>query len=205
MKAFKNCGLALAIAAAVVMTTMTACSSENDLTETPNVEQPAQPTAKGVKVTVTAGIADPTSSPSPAWEGSGAQTRSAVDASSGNRVLKFTAGDRLYVYGDIEDEGADPGESVITILAGYLDIDATSITDGTSATFTGTLDTYQYNKHDSEWEKVNYDFKGADPLAACNYNSPYAYLIHSNMKSGAYGIDAEKTFFSVPRRFCSLV
>ena len=44
----------VAMAAGVAMTAMTACSSENDLTETPNVEQPAQPTAKGVTVTVTA-------------------------------------------------------------------------------------------------------------------------------------------------------
>jgi hypothetical protein len=195
MKTFKNCGLALAMAAALAMTTgLTACSSENELTETPNAGQPAQPTTKGVKVTVTAGIADPTPSPSHAGEGSGAQTRSAVTTDGTTRTLKFTEGDRLYVYGDIEDAADDPEEpSVYTTLAGYLDIDATSITDGTSATFTGTLYTYQNDGNGKEI--VDYDFGGADPLDRCNYNSPYAYLIHSNMKSGVYEIDDNKEFF----------
>ena len=180
MKTFKNCGLALAIAAALTMTTgLTACSSENDLVETPNVEQPTQPTTDGVKITVSAGISDD------------ATTRSEVATEDGKRVLKFTTGDRLYVYVDIEDAAADPEEpSVYTTLAGYLDIDATSITDGTSATFTGTLYTYQNDGNGKEI--VDYDFGGADPLDRCNYNSPYAYLIHSNMKSGVYEIDDNK-------------
>jgi len=107
----------LTIAAALAMTTMTACSSDNDLVETPNSEQ-----ATGMKVTVTAGISDD------------AATRSEVAKDGTKRTLKFTAGDRLYVF---------RSKSTDTKLASYLDIDDTSISDdGKSATFSGTLVVY---------------------------------------------------------------
>ena len=180
----------VAMAAGVAMTAMTACSSEKELTETPIVEQPAQPTTKGVKVTVTAGISD------------GAQTRSAVTEGTDaqgktTRTLKFTAGDRLYIHGEIYDNypynnpDHDPNKVVVeTALCGYLDIDNTSIdNDGTTASFSGSLHTYDVYTD----EEVAYDFKGADPLAACNYDNnegygepAHAYLVHRDTKAGSY-------------------
>ena len=208
----------LAIAAALAMTTgLTACSSENDLTETPTPEQPALPAAKGVKVTVTAGIADPTPSPSPAREGSGAQTRSAVTKDGTTRTLKFTGpkgtegdadyepGDRLYIHGEIYDnhpqsDGYDPTkDEAETVLYGYLDIDPESISaDGTTASFSGTLHTEDLYNHAED----AYDFHGGDPLAACNftenegYGEPaHAILVHSGTKAGSYTIYNGAGFF----------
>ena len=178
----------LTIAAALTMTTgLTACSSDNDLVETPNPEQPAQPTATGVKVTVTAGIGD------------GATTRSAVTTDGTTRTLTFTAGDRLYIHGEIYDNHPsspdydESKEEVETILAGYLDIDGTSISgDGTTASFSGTLHTYDVYTGD----EVAYDFNDADPLAMCNYTNnegygepAHAYLVHNGTMEGSYTID----------------
>ena len=87
----------LAIAAGLVMTTAS-CSSENDLVETPNVEQP-QVTTNGVQITVGAGFDD-------------ASTRSAVVIDGTKRVLTFTDDDKLYVYGDIDEN------KVIAVSAG---------------------------------------------------------------------------------------
>ena len=184
----------LAIAAALAMTTgLTACSSENELTETPNAEQPGQPTDKGVRVTVTAGISD------------GATTRSEVTKDGTTRTLKFTAGDRLYIYGVIRDDNpdydsTDPNsyEYIFTALYGYLDIDETSIdADGTTASFSGTLHTKDLNTHAED----AYDFKGADPLAACNFDNgdygepAHAYLVHSDATEGTdYGILRDLNF-----------
>ena len=202
----------VAMAAGVAMTAMTACSSEKELTETPIVEQPAQPTAKGVKVTVTAGISD------------GAQTRSAVTEGTDaqgktTRTLKFTGpkgtegqpgyepGDRLYIHGEIYDNFPDKDknpdydpdkEETETVLYGFLDIDPESISaDGTSATFSGTLHTFDTYTHDED----AYDFKGEDPLAMCNftknedYGEPaHAVLVHSGTKEGSYDIDYGRGF-----------
>ena len=151
MKTFKNCGLALAIAAALLMTTAS-CSSENDLVETPNVEQPTQPTTDGVKITVSAGIGD-----------SDGTTRAAVDDSQTDangkpiRTLTFTTGDRLYVTGNLED-----AQNNKFTLGCYLTIDDTSISaDGKSASFSGDLQVW-----DKNGEKAFYNF-GANPLDEC--------------------------------------
>ena len=203
----------LALAAALALTTgLTACSSENELTETPNPEQPAQPMGKGVKVTVTAGISD------------GATTRSAVtegtdEQGKPTRTLKFTGpkgtegqpdyepGDRLYIHGEIYDNFPDidknpdydpDKEETETVLYGFLDIDPESISlDGTSATFSGTLHTFDTYTHDED----AYDFKGEDPLAACNFDNnngygepAHAYLVHSGTKAGSYTINGGMEF-----------
>lgn len=152
MKTFKNCGLALTIAAALVMTTAS-CSSENELTETPIVEQPTQPTTDGVKITVSAGIADD------------ATTRSEVATEDGKRVLKFTTGDRLYVYREISSQYT---------LAGMLDMVGSPSADGKSASFTGTIKVY-----DNDLNEIGYEL-GSDPLAGTT-----ATLVHKNHNSNA--------------------
>ena len=161
MKTFKNCELALAIAAALVMTT-TSCSSENDLVETPNVEQPTQPTTDGVKITVSAGIGD---------DGT---TRSEVGRNgAGNRVLKFTEGDRLYVY---RYSLPHPVKGMLTMVENSLS------PDGKSASFTGSL----LIKNGSSWS--NYNSGDKDPLEGTT-----ATLIHKDMVEGTdywfYGYD----------------
>ena len=80
-KILRNTGWQV-VAAALVLG-MTACSSENDLSQEPT-QQPTQ-TAKTIHVTVGAGIDSNT-------------TRSAVVTEDGKRKLTFTAGDKLYIY-----------------------------------------------------------------------------------------------------------
>ena len=164
---------ALTIAAALA-TGFTACTKDDDVVDTPDLSM--MPT--GVQITVSAGFADD------------ATTRSAVTTDGTKHTLKFTAGDQLYVYGMIAD--GDP--AVYTTLAGYLDIDATSIsTDGKSASFTGTLNTYQSNG--SGLQTVVYNFGSDNPLERCNYDAATAYLIHSGMKADVYEIsDNSKDF-----------
>lgn len=167
MKTFKNCGLALAIAAALTMTTgLTACSSENDLVETPNVEQPTQPTTDGVKITVSAGIADD------------ATTRSEVATEDGKRVLKFTTGDRLYVYGEIDAS---------TSVAGLLTMDGAPTNSNKSATFTGTIKAY-----DNSGAEISYDFGSNDPLALCTRKTAKATLVHEALNTNAISITLGK-------------
>ena len=168
MKTFKNCGLALAIAAALLMTTAS-CSSENDLVETPNVEQSVQPTTDGVKITVSAGIGD-----------SDGTTRAAVDYSQTDangkpiRTLTFTTGDRLYVTAK---PTAATDEN--TWLAGYVTIAPTSISpDGKSASFEGDLQV---------WDKNGYDVTdqftfGANPLDECS--NMRAFLVPKDAPDG---------------------
>ena len=173
MKTFKNCGLALAIAAALVMTTAS-CSSENDLVETPNVEQPAQPTAKGttVHVTVGAGIGDD------------AATRSEVVTENGRRTLRFTKSqgtqgqegyvpaDRLFVCGR-QGSGNDT-----KYLAGYLDMNETTLTaDGKSAAFSGDLTVYN-----NSGNAIEHSFSTADPLS--EFSNIHADLVAGGFKDG---------------------
>ena len=167
MKTFKNCGLALAIAAALVMTA-TSCSSENDLTETPNVEQPTQPTTDGVKITVSAGISDD------------ATTRSEVATEDGKRVLKFTTGDQLYVYGEIDAS---------TSVAGYLTMDGAPTNSNKTATFTGTVKAYDI----SDVTPIETTMPaGNDPLALCTYKTAKATLVHKDLNTDAIHITLGK-------------
>lgn len=147
----------LAIAAALAMTTMTACSSDKETVENPaQPTQPTQPATSGVKVTVGAGMAT-----------DGAQTRSAVAKDGSDRVLKFTAGDKLYVYGALNDAR----------IAGELTMVANSLTDdGLGAQFTGTIKAYDLS---SGVELTNYSWD-EDPLSGTT-----ATLIHNAVNSNA--------------------
>ena len=147
------------------------CSSNGDDLMLPSVEEPTA-AAQTIQITVGAGIDN------------GASTRSEVTTTGSgkdtNRTLKFTSGDKLYVTGTVA-EGK--------ILAGILDIDATSISGGTSATFTGTytstngvdfskstgLHVYQYSG--GKYVTVSHTFNTTDPLGECTLVS--ALLVHN--------------------------
>ena len=100
---------------------------------------PETPKASTVHVTVGAGIA---------------QTKSTVESVNGVRTLKFTEGDRLYVranYGDLIPVN-DIGEVYRYVMAGYLDIEASTISEnGASASFSGDLTLYEVNI--VQWEE----------------------------------------------------
>lgn len=148
---------------------------------------PEAPKASTVHVTVGAGIA---------------QTKSAVDYTNGIRTLKFTEGDQLYVRGEAGERV--PGDEYGTayypyILAGFLIIDPTSISDdGTSATFTGDLHLYEAQQNEiketipaqshlepiawdedgneTEWMEV-VDYEGEEVISG----SYYTYFDESHM------------------------
>ena len=157
-----------AIAAALTMTTITSCSSESDniIEEQPVVVTPQQ---EGVRITVSAGISD-----------DDATTRSEVGRNdAGNRMLKFTAGDRLYVYGKI---------NASTSLAGYLDIDATTLSNNdTQATFSGTVKAYDISSGTPS-VIANYNFGEGDPLALCTEQTAKATLVHKDINTAAISI-----------------
>ena len=95
---------ALSMTAALVMT---ACSSDNDVTETPQ----APSTSKTIPYTVTVG-------------GDEATTRATVDGN--NKTLYFAEGDKLYITGenikgvlDLQDGGA--GETSNVTFSGDLE------------------------------------------------------------------------------------
>lgn len=146
----------LAIAAALTMT-MASCSSDKETVENPaQPTQPTQPTTSGVTVTVGAGMAT-----------DGAATRSTVANDGNGRVLKFTSGDKLYVYGANNDAH----------IAGELTMVANSLTDGgLGAQFTGTIKAYDLSSGD---EITNYSW-GEDPLSGTT-----ATLIHKDINTDA--------------------
>jgi hypothetical protein len=100
------------------------------------------------------------------------QTKSTVDYNSttGERTLKFTDGDKLFVRCEIGDTDGK-------ILSGFLDIVATTIAattvgEATAATFSGELKVYGRTPSSSEYgfdyTESSYDFGGAeDVLAYC--------------------------------------
>ena len=147
----------LAVMAAVAMV-FGACSSEDNLVVEDNGVTTEEPAAtQGVTVTVSAGIGDKTDNtgntdptPTPTLDGRGvagavtrsaealeAVTRSAVvngtDAQTGKptHTLKFTSGDRLYVYKKINNG----------YVAGMLEMVGEPTNDGKDATFRGELTT----------------------------------------------------------------
>lgn len=125
----------LVLAAALIIG-MTACSKEENLTEEPT-------TAAGVQVTVSAGMDD------------GATTRAdvteAVVEGKTQRTLKFTAGDRLYIW-----------RYKNGYLNGILTMDGEPTADGLGARFSGTLKAYDGDNN----EITDYDYTslGSDPL-----------------------------------------
>lgn len=164
---FKHYSCLLAIAAVLAVTaitTLTACSSENDLTETSNGAQPQTPTTNGVQVTVGAGLADD------------ASTRSTVENDGTKRTLKFTTGDRLYVYGEIDAN---------TSVAGYLTMAGSPTNDDKSATFTGAVKAYDISGATPVEKAMP---AGDDPLALCTHKATKATLVHQNLNTNAISI-----------------
>ena len=140
----------------------TACSSEDNLTQEPTTQQPTE-TATNIHVSVGAGIDN-------------AATRSTVDynSSTKTRTLKFTVGDKLYIYREI------PGDGMLR-LAGELTMkDGTLADDGLSATFEGDLRIF--NQFGQE---ATYDFGNGDPLTGST-----AYLLHKDLAAGLYTIQS---------------
>lgn len=137
----------LALGAAIAVTTVS-CEREEP------VKEPLK--ESGIFVTVGAGISD-------------AATKSEVASEDGKRVLKFTAGDKLYVCNpDFDDNHSYH-------LTGILEIESLS-TDGKSARFSGEVKVYR-----QDGRQVNsYDFSGiVDPLEETT-----AYLIHAGTTQG---------------------
>ena len=156
--------------------------------------------------------------------GSDAQTRSAVDynTSTKQRTLKFTAGDKLYVCAVIEwahddnYDGSDPeARHEAKLMAGFLDIDASSISaDGLSAQFSGDLDIYagtvkpvygdkwddvledwvpdvdNIEGYDLELTPVSHTFATDDPIGECEAR---ADLVHAG-SDAKYDINDIKNF-----------
>ena len=156
MKCTKMLGW-LVMAAAL---SFTACSSEDNLTQEPSTQQPTQ-TATNIHVCVGAGIDN-------------AATRSTVDynSSTKTRTLKFTVGDKLYIYRNILGDGT-------LLLTGELTMkDGTLADDGLSATFEGDL-----RICDQFGQEATYDFGNGDPLTGST-----AYLLHKDLAAGLYTI-----------------
>ena len=124
------------VLAAALMIGMTACSKEENLTEEPT-------TAAGVQVTVSAGMDD------------GAMTRAdvteAVVEGKTQRTLKFTVGDRLYIWRYKDG-----------YLTGILTMDGEPTADGLGARFSGTLKAY--DGENNEITDYDYTSLGSDPL-----------------------------------------
>lgn len=150
----------LVVAAALTLG-WTACSSEENVIDEPTLA----PAVSTIHVSVGAGMGDE------------AQTRSGVTETVVDgktlRTLKFTAGDRLYVWGmsNQDDEYR---------IMGYLTMKEGSLsTDGKSANFEGELTLY---KKGSPTE--DNPFTTSDPLGECYYIE--AHLISKTFVEGFF-------------------
>ena len=158
----------LVMAAALLAMTMgmTACSNEGDDILGGNGSEQPKETA-GVRVTVSAGISDPTSSPSRTMEGSAGTTRSAVTKDGTARTLKFTTGDRLYIYAvlDYDTENNRPKR----LMTGTLDMQGTPTGEDLQASFGGELTVYKWDGSqyivDPDQTVKDGAVQAADPLA----------------------------------------
>ena len=162
MKAFCKC-MGLAVLAAAMFA---ACTMEELPVDESIIEEPVTgPTS--IHVTVGAGIAaDPA-------------TKSEVVMEDGARVLKFTAGDRLYVYGRIG--------STQYFVAGFLSMVGSPSADGKKATFAGDITVYLLRSLTQFQIIDNYNFDDRDPLAGTT-----ATLVHSSMEEEDYYIKPDK-------------
>lgn len=167
MKKMTNTLSALTIAAALMMN-LTACTNDDNFVDTPEQPEVTNPAAVStVHVTVGAGIGDAT-------------TRSAVDYDNGlrQRTLKFTDGDKLFVYACVTTD-------YNYFLAGTLSIVASSIdADGKTASFSGDLKVYHFESGTPV--PSSYPFTHADPLNECSDHR--ADLIAKDMVDGCYTI-----------------
>ena len=146
------------VVAAVLVMGFVACTNEDSLTDAPAGPQNAQK----VHITVGASIADD------------ATTRSEIDATQTDangkaiRTLKFTEGDKLYVYAMYDIVFDDTNYQLYpSFIAGMLEIDPASITDGKSASFTGDLTTYEWDPDQDKYVETDHVFNNEDPLVDC--------------------------------------
>ncbi len=174
MKRLMNIAVLLTIAAALA-TTLISCSSDNDLTEQPQLptELPATE-PQTVHVTVGASMSDGSNN-------GNATSRSAVVTESGTRTLTFTVGDRLYVLGVIT--GTDPQK----IVAGYLDMVGTPADGATTASFSGDLSVYVYNSSEGRYDASSHTFATDDPLGECA--DVFGTLVHKD--AVGFTVDAD--------------
>lgn len=147
------------VVASALMIGITACSNDDNLTEEPTV--PTTET-QGLQVTVSAGLND----------GDGPTTRAevaeAIVEGKTQRTLKFTAGDRLYIWRYISGH----------YLNGILTMDGEPTDGGLGATFSGTLKAYtNYNE-----EITNYDYASLGDVLS----SSKAILIQSGAAAGCF-------------------
>ena len=158
----------LSVLAMGAVMTMVSCQREE-----PVVETPEKTGVSTVSVTVGAGIN---------------QTKTAVVTEGGKRTLTFTAGDRLYVRGEITD--TDPQK----IVAGYLDIKGTPEEGATEAEFSGTLGVYEFESAGTPdvYTSSSYDFGENDPLSQCSnilgwlvHNGAVGFMVDAG-QNGAY-------------------
>ena len=158
------------VMAAALTITIAACSNDDNVTDEPTTTTAPQAVST-VHVTVGAGISDDNGT-----------TRAAVSETvvegKTERTLKFTTGDKLFVYAEIAANTA-------YVLAGTVSIDKSSISaDGKSAKFTGDLPVY-YNGSTvtaSSWAFTD----ASNPIAECS--SGTAVLIPKDAPSGLYEI-----------------
>lgn len=90
------------------------------------------------------------------------QTKSAVVVDGKNRSLAFTAGDQLYVRGELIEPYPQK------IVSGYLDIEGTPAEGATSANFSGELSIYVYNSEENQFDASSHVFADpSNPFAEC--------------------------------------
>ena len=148
---------------------MTSCQLEE-----PVPEQEEGTRVGKVNVTVSAGLDN-----SP-------KTKSMVADTLGGKMLKFTAGDRLYVRGEIT--GTDPQK----IVAGYLDLIGAPEAGDTCATFSGDLSVFVFSSAGTPdvYTASTYVFTDAgNPLGECN--SILGTLVHKDASD--FTLDASQT------------
>lgn len=174
MKKISTTLSALTIAAALMMN-LTACTNDdNTAIDTPEQPEAVTPVRLStVQVTVGAGI-----------DGDDA-TRSAVGVDydyngSKQRKQKFTDGDKLFVFANMQAD-------YDYFVAGTLSIVASTIgDDGTTAQFSGTLAVYHFESGTPV--PSSYAFTDAEkPLEECNNFE--AYLVAKDMREGCYTIE----------------
>lgn len=161
MKKQKTLAFALAIAAALAMTT-TSCTGNED--NPGNGENPGD-IIQGAKVTVSANIAEE------------AATRSTLTVDD-RPELTFIEGDQIYVCGLIDET---------TSVAGYLTMDGSPTDGNKNATFTGTVKAYDISSK-TPIEIADYNFGGNDPLVLCTEKTAEAILLHKGYNTEAISI-----------------
>lgn len=185
----KISGWLVGAAALLVMTMgMTACSSEgDDILGANGSEQTAQ--ATGVRVTVKAGISDPDGNGATAGA-TGGSTRSAVTKDGSTRTLKFTTGDRLYVWKAV----AKPGTPV-NYVAGMLEMVDEPSADGLSATFTGILKCYDIFGNENDYTAEGDPLEGTEATlvheAMVEDQDYYVDIYRNIIISHTYAADVE--------------